>query len=187
MNDFLLKARSEVEKMPTPKLREEFARGLQVTAERLTWLAVALHELEVARGEKVEGVPEALLTLLRRIAGGELLPEVVVRFAGTPKTMARVGKLPVDEQEAVVSGEKPPPEPPPRKPAKLHESGQTREAIEDKNYLAMAERATVKDLAEMIAELIARHPQPKDVWRLLCADPFVRVNCIRDQKAANTK
>lgn len=83
------------------QLRADFEKGLRIARDQLIRLAAVLTELD-SRGETVEGNKD-LLKMLRRIASGELLPEVVVQFAGSPTVMRRVGRLPVKEQEEALA------------------------------------------------------------------------------------
>ncbi len=160
---------AEIKGLPTDQLHKEFVDGLRVTVERLTRLAVILKELE-GRGEVVKGVSESLLKLLRRIADGEVMAEVVVRFADRPQTMARVARLPMEQQAEILEDESKLADlPKPR-----HSQGRSRRNIEDENPLLAAAVATPKDLACMIAEMIQRHPDPRTVWGLVCAEPFVK-------------
>lgn len=182
-NDFI---RAELESLETEQLHQRFRDGLRLTVDHLTKLAICLDILE-ARGEQVLGVSEGLLSLLRRIARGEMLAETVVTFASTPQVMRRVGKLPIEEQQAIVEDKAKIEEllrPQPR--GRLTERGilkvQGRRAsgnrgrsrdAEDSPLIA-ASMATTKDLADLIASMLERHPDPPAVWRELCKDRRVR-------------
>src|SRR5258708_38033991 len=87
--------------MSTDRLKQEFANGLHVTREHLLRMAAILTELD-NRGAQVDG-DKHLLKMLRRIGKGELLVDVVVRFAGRPYILSRVGVLPADKQEEVLA------------------------------------------------------------------------------------
>ncbi len=89
----------------TEQLRAELARGLQVTAECLLRLALVVKLLE-ERGEDLSGLRLPLLHHLRRIACGQVLPEVVVRFAAAPGLIAKIGSLPLPEQKRLAEGGK---------------------------------------------------------------------------------
>jgi len=159
----------DLKAMTTEELRVEFQACLRVTGQHLTRLALVLQELE-SRGENVQGVSGTLLSLLRRIAGGTLLAGVVIQFIDQPKVMAKIGKMPVEEQEAIVAGKKKPP----TANSSPHRQSQTRKDIEDKNPLVAAQYATVRDLADLIADMLQRHPKPSEVWDALCGNAFVR-------------
>jgi hypothetical protein len=168
--------RAEIRSMTTDALRTALVSGLRLSVFHLLRTALIYQELE-ERGEKVEGVSDGLLTILGRIARGDLLAEVVVRFAGSPSVMARVGRMPVEEQRAVVGDDdrvKDLLRPRPRKTVRqgvLHKErrqsplkSDTRSDIEQRHPLLIAERATVKDLAELIVGMAGRHPEPQAVW-----------------------
>jgi hypothetical protein len=173
MNDKQNAIRTQIQALTTEQLRREFTEGLRLSSDHLTRLALVLEELE-RRGDSVTGASAGLLNLLRRIARGELLAETVVRFAGSPQVMASVGKLPVVDQQAILADEKRQAELLRPRPAKSHSKGERRQDIESKNPLMAAELATSKDLAEMIAEMISRHPDPSQVWSALCSQPTVQ-------------
>jgi hypothetical protein len=94
---------AEVEGMTTAQLRQELSRGLRLAADNLLRLALVVKALE-ARGEDLSGLRVGLLLFLRQIAAGQLLPEVVVRFAGVPSLIERIGRLPHDEQRRLADG-----------------------------------------------------------------------------------
>lgn len=92
--------RARMARLTADQLKADFEKGLRIVREQLVRLAAILAELE-ARGETVEGNPH-ILKMLRRIASGELLPEVVVAFADAPAVLERVGRLDVDGQRAAI-------------------------------------------------------------------------------------
>ena len=97
-----------VQAMPTEQLLEELRRGLELTVKqilRLSWIVRTLEE----RGQDLTGLRQkvgALLDYLRRVAHGQLLPEVVVRFAGSPMLVQAIAQLPTPDQQKLASGEK---------------------------------------------------------------------------------
>ena len=167
MNDKFTVAKMEVVQWTTDRLREEFASGLRVTVDHLVRMAAILHELE-RRGVGVTGVPSRILSLLRRIASGKLLPETVVQFAGTPSVLAVVGRLPPERQRKMIEDDD---------ERKDYVYGCRNRKAEDEEagpFVGAAALATPKDLADTIAEMIRRNPQPAMVWELLAAHPTVR-------------
>lgn len=96
---------SAIALMSTVQLREELARGLQITAVALQRLAMIVHELE-ARNEDLGGLRLTLLPSLRAIAAGTLLPELVVRFASRPALLQKVALLPIQAQREIADGKK---------------------------------------------------------------------------------
>jgi hypothetical protein len=180
---------TDVSKMSTADLRKEFADGLRLNAERLQRMAAVLVELE-KRGERIDG-PASLLTMLRRIAAGELLAEVVTRFAGAPKTASRLGKCPVAQQRRLLNDEKALAAFMQNQQATSHATrfgkGKRRPSDDDEEEesndtdkklkespLKSAAHATVKDLAALIADMIQAHPHPDQVWAQLCRESAVK-------------
>ncbi len=90
------------------KTDEELVSGLvkriRLTAEHLVELASYVYELE-RRGKDLSYLRLAMIHHLRRIACGQLLPEVVVRFAGAPRLMSLISNLPLDDQKRMSDGE----------------------------------------------------------------------------------
>jgi hypothetical protein len=91
--------------MTTQELREWLVSCLEVSSRNLLELAVCVAKLE-ERGEDLSGIRGlGLVHHLRRIACGQLLPEVVAKFAGSPTLIARIGSLPIPDQERIIAGE----------------------------------------------------------------------------------
>jgi hypothetical protein len=90
--------------MTVEELMQLLADGLNLTARSLLSNAVAIAVLE-EKGKDLSGLKISLLHHLRKIACGQLLPEVVVRFAGKPSLITRVGSLPIPEQRRLAAGE----------------------------------------------------------------------------------
>ena len=92
------------EKVSTPELRQELARGLTLTAEHLTKLGVIWAELE-RRGEDLSELRHGLARTLPLIAAGRLAAEAVVAFAGRPAILRAIDGVPLDRQRAYAAGE----------------------------------------------------------------------------------
>lgn len=90
--------------MSTAKLRAELSRVLDLTAKNLMRLALIVRALE-ERGEDLSDLRLGLLTYLRQIAYGQVLPEVVVRFAESPLLVRAIAALPGPDQRRLASGE----------------------------------------------------------------------------------
>jgi hypothetical protein len=88
--------------MSTEDLRRELARQMELTADHLTRLAQIVKTLE-DRGEDLSDLKIGMLHHLRRIASGQVLAEVVVRFAEYPLLLARIGVLPLADQQRIIS------------------------------------------------------------------------------------
>ena len=95
---------AELAGLSTDQLKVELARVLRITAESLVRLALVVKTLE-DRGEDLSDIRVGLLPYLRLIAAGQLLPEVVVRFAGAPALIRVIGALPVQDQRRLAAGE----------------------------------------------------------------------------------
>jgi hypothetical protein len=183
MGETYQKEREEIRALTTPQLREEFAAGIRVSVQHLVRTALVLQELE-SRGERVDGADEGLLDLLRRIATGRLLPQIIVRFAGSPQALERAARLAPDEQRAVLADPARQEEMTRRrrrraddgdgKPVRPRATGRHPEGEDLRNPLMAAEVATPKDLAELIVAMIRRSPEAEAVWRLVRGDPALR-------------
>lgn len=90
--------------MSTEALREELGRALEVTAAHLARLAWIIRVLE-ERGEDLSDLKIDLLGHLRRIAYGQVLPEIVVRFIQSPLALAKIQALPLPDQRRIAQGE----------------------------------------------------------------------------------
>lgn len=96
---------AEFHAMTTEELKQNLAETLGLTARSLLRCACLIHVLERERSEDLSGLRIGILPHLRRIATGQLLPEVVVRFAGKPSLIAVVGNLPLDDQRRLAAGD----------------------------------------------------------------------------------
>jgi hypothetical protein len=95
---------SEFHDWTTERIKHELAHTLGLTANSLRRAALLVRTLE-ERGEDLSGLRLALLSHLKKIACGQLLPEVVVRFAGKPLLITLIGNLPIDDQRRLSSGD----------------------------------------------------------------------------------
>ncbi|MHB8397391.1 MAG: hypothetical protein ACYDCI_00430 [Candidatus Limnocylindrales bacterium] len=87
------------------ELRRELARSLRMTAESLVRLALIVRSLE-ERGDNLSELKIGLMPYLRQIAYGQILPEVVVRYAERPALVRAISALPFPDQEHLSSGGK---------------------------------------------------------------------------------
>jgi hypothetical protein len=90
--------------MTVEELRSELGRHLEVTASHLVRLARIVAELE-SRGEDLSDLRLGIVGYLRRIASGQLLPELVVRYQGYPLLLQRAAQLPLADQRRLADGE----------------------------------------------------------------------------------
>jgi hypothetical protein len=87
--------------LPIEALRQELIQQTRKTAEgflRLAWIVRLLEE----RGDDLSGLRFSLIPHLRRIAYGQLLPELLVRFGSHPSLLRRVSLLPIPDQKRLV-------------------------------------------------------------------------------------
>lgn len=90
--------------LTTDELRGELAGQLRLTASHLVRLAAIVRLLE-DRGEDLSDLRIGLLQYLRRIAHGQVVPEVVVRFAEYPSLIQRISGMPLPDQIRLASGD----------------------------------------------------------------------------------
>lgn len=93
-----------LELLSNEQLKEELAKQLELSAGHLLRLALIVQVLE-NRGEDLSELRIGLIHHLRRIASGQVLPEVVVRFSGSPALLNIVSRLPLTEQQDLASGQ----------------------------------------------------------------------------------
>lgn len=87
--------------MPVQQLLDELAKQAKKTADdflRLAWIVRLLEE----QGHDLSAMRNTLLPHLRRIAYGQLLPELLVRFGGNIYLLRRVSLLPLPDQRRLV-------------------------------------------------------------------------------------
>lgn len=90
--------------MDTAELKLELTASLNLTASHLMRLAIIVRTLE-ERGEDLSDLRIGLLNYLRRIAYGQVLPEIIVRFAEYPSLVQRISHLPIPEQQRLSQGD----------------------------------------------------------------------------------
>ena len=89
--------------MSKEQLRAELIRLLGVAASDLMRMGKVVCLLD-KMGEDLHGLKIGLVSHLRRIGQGQMLPEVVVMFAGSDAMIRRVGSLPLSDQKKLVEG-----------------------------------------------------------------------------------
>lgn len=95
---------SELATCSTDELKQRLASLLATTAEGLRDMAAIVAELE-SRDEDLSGLRLGIVHHLRRIAAGQLLPELVVRCAAVPRILAKASILPLSDQQRIAGGE----------------------------------------------------------------------------------
>jgi len=86
------------------ELKNRLASILATTANGLRDMAAIVAELE-SRGEDLSALRIGMIDHLRRIACGQLLPEVVVRCAGQPRMLQLAIRLTLDDQAKLADGQ----------------------------------------------------------------------------------
>jgi len=168
----LEQARSVAKVLTNEQLKERFASGLRIVRDRLLELAACLEEMD-ARKIDVAG-DKHLLTMLRKIYKGELLVDVVVRFAGRPYTFASLKGKPVEEQARIIELDDDEVEEEIRSTARpkprIHRSGgESPYGNGDSKHPSLMQMAmgTPRDVAEMCLDLIRNSTDPEAVAKLI--------------------
>ncbi|MGA2032311.1 MAG: hypothetical protein ABSG68_08660 [Thermoguttaceae bacterium] len=99
--EIALASPSALSTAPTEELRSRLSGLLARTADDLREMAGIVAELE-RRGEDLSGLRLGIVDHLRRIAAGQLLPEIVVRYAGYPQLLRVATSLPLPDQERML-------------------------------------------------------------------------------------
>ena len=94
----------ELKAKTTEHLKQLLAEQLSLTVQSLVKLAWIVRILE-ERGEDLSDLRVGLLNYLRLIAYGQVLPEVVVRFAANPMVIQKISALPEPDQRRLAAGE----------------------------------------------------------------------------------
>ena len=86
-----------------PELRTALADAMTFTLSGLIQASKIVGELE-RRGENLSDLRDSTIPNLRKIACGQLLPEVYVRLFCKPSILNRVASLPIPDQEKIAAG-----------------------------------------------------------------------------------
>ena len=180
-----------VAKATTPELRKELSKALSITADHFTYLGAIWRELE-RRGENLSELKSGMGYYLAKIANGELLADTVVKYAGEPGILRRMGALPLDKQRAALTTGKLPFETKkarPRKgPGRCRADIEAEEEEDDdlgqlpdpmnfsQKIVAMAKAAGAADLAETILSIVKASENPADVAARVLPEIEIIVN-----------
>lgn len=95
---------AEYEAMTDDELKALLVKGLQDAGQSILRCACLVHTL-TSRGVNMTGLTAPqVIGRLKKVACGQLLPDVMVRFAGVPSLIDRIGCLPLDEQRRLADG-----------------------------------------------------------------------------------
>lgn len=89
---------AELSELDLSQLRDEFAKAMIVTVGGVIRLAAIVRVLE-DRGEDVSDIQFG--HMLRRVACGQVLPELVVKLQWQPRLLNKVAMLPIADQRTV--------------------------------------------------------------------------------------
>jgi len=87
--------------IPTEEIKARLSAALVRTADGLAEMAAYVGELE-ARGEDLSSLRLAIMPYLRKIAHRQLLPQLVVSYAGSPQLLSAVASLPIPDQHRLL-------------------------------------------------------------------------------------
>lgn len=87
--------------MTTEQLHDELVRSLSVTVGQVVRMAEIVRLLE-ERGEDLSDLRIGLIGYLRRIAYGQVLPEIIVRYHGLGTLLSRAAAMPIPDQERLI-------------------------------------------------------------------------------------
>lgn len=88
--------------MSDGELDKELAATLEVSAAHLVKLALIVRQKE-ERGHDLSDLKIGMIGYLRRIAYGQVVPEVVARFGAAPNLLRKVAALPIPDQKRCLS------------------------------------------------------------------------------------
>lgn len=91
-------------------LKAELLRLINFSVENLVRMASIVAELD-GRGVLLGSMNISIMPILRMIAKGRLLPDIVVKFSGEYDKIKKAGRLTMAEQREIASGAKELPEP----------------------------------------------------------------------------
>lgn len=100
-NDLLTLSKVELSGKSTDELLVELAKCVEVTAMQIQHMANIVRELE-QRGENLDNIRLGILTYLRLIAYGQMLPEVLATYQGSPALLKRISTLPLPDQRLLL-------------------------------------------------------------------------------------
>lgn len=98
-----IEVRNGLESLDTKALKQELLDVLAGTAEKIRRAAMIVGILE-SRGEDLSDFKTGIIGYLRKIACGQLLPEVMVKFFGS-RAIKAIASLPIPDQQACIDRE----------------------------------------------------------------------------------
>lgn len=101
LSDLMQAQMESIGGMTTAQLREELAKSLRITVEQLVRMAAIVRLLQ-DRGDELVDIRLSILNYLRKIAYGQILPELVVKFQSAPLLLNRASQLPLPDQKKLI-------------------------------------------------------------------------------------
>jgi hypothetical protein len=92
-----------IKRLTDEELDAELVETMEVSAKMLVRLALIVRQKE-ERGHDLSGITTSMLTYLRKIAYGQLLPEAVSCFLAHPTILKRIAALPIPDQRKCIQG-----------------------------------------------------------------------------------
>lgn len=149
-------------------------KGLRLSVEGLVQAAAAYVELESRKeAPKIEA---KFAKMLRRIASGEVLPELVVELVSEPLLLRRACKLSLETQRSLLLH-----------PDRLSDLRRAQPRIVNSSnsncdndemgavdHFSFAGRCSPRDLAEAVVDAILRGSDPKLTWEFVQSDRRLR-------------
>lgn len=86
------------------ELRKDFVRSLSVTVEQIIRMAALVRRLDEL-GDDLSDLEISLLPKIRKVAYGQVIPELLVRLQGRPSLLNRAAGLPLPDQRRIAEGE----------------------------------------------------------------------------------
>ncbi|MGO3120353.1 MAG: hypothetical protein ACTIJH_07520 [Moraxellaceae bacterium] len=100
-NEIQLLEVSEIAGASTDQLKQEFAKSLKITADRLAYMASIYSEL-TSRGVDMSGIKGGLMEYMPLIASDQLDARLVIEYAGNKTLLSYLAKLAKDKQLALI-------------------------------------------------------------------------------------
>lgn len=97
INEIQLLEVNEIVSASTEQLKQEFAKSLKVTANRLAYMATIYSEL-IGRGVDMSGLKGGLMEYMPLIASNQLDARLVIEYAGNKTLLSYLAKLSKDKQ-----------------------------------------------------------------------------------------
>lgn len=88
----------------TTELRTLLVRSLGVTVEQVILMAAIVRRLEEL-GDDLTDLEISVFPLIRKVAYGQIVPELLVRLQGKPSLLRRAASMPLPDQRGIANGE----------------------------------------------------------------------------------